>query len=88
MTKSEARNPKQVRMTNCQNAPAEKRPTVDSSRICVWTRERIGGGNLRKIQSRRAMGVMSEHNASAGEPEIFSLRPWRIRGVLREQEQI
>jgi len=44
--------------------------------------------NPNEIQSRRAMGVMSEHNASAGEPEIFSLRPWRIRGVLREQEQI
>ena len=28
MTKSEARNPKQVRMTKSENAPVEKRPMV------------------------------------------------------------
>jgi hypothetical protein len=43
--------------------------------------------NPNQIQSLRAMGVMPDHNAPqrAGD---FSLRSWRIRGVLRGQEQI
>ena len=75
MTKPEARNPKQVRMTKSENAKVEKRPMVA-------TPSRIGGSNLKIqsrrarvsaclaeviqwIQSRRAMGVMSDHNARA-----------------------
>jgi hypothetical protein len=34
---------------------------------------------------RRATGVMADQNASRKEPEIFSLRARRIRGLKQER---
>jgi hypothetical protein len=37
-------------------------------------------------QMKDALVVMSDHKRTRKEQEIFSLRSWRIRGVLREEQ--
>jgi hypothetical protein len=37
-------------------------------------------------QMKDALVVMSDHKHTRKEQEIFSLRSWRIRGVLREEQ--
>jgi hypothetical protein len=81
MTKPEARNPNQIRMMKSERALTENKRVMAISRLDLRKSAQSVDDSL-----RRAKGVMSDHNARAKEPEIFSLRSWRIRGL--EQERI